>query len=427
MLLGRGAEAATLRPRSPRARADQLPQGGSARGAGPQVSSSQGSASSQGQWSPGTDNTSNTRIRAFKRTDPAALLPVPPPPKPSGDRPARRARILVIGASVLAFLLIAGLAVVLIQQKRTANAAGDSGPLPSEVVQHYLNSIAAGDADKALRDLAEKPAKTDLMTDDVLAASAKAAPITDIKVTWTERTARSVKTSYTIGEKKVEANYPVVANGNGFRINGGYLAMDLSSLPAGLSYRMNGAALGRGEVALFPGSYTLSTSNPYLSLGKGATFIVKSPTESATPTPEPTISESGVKSVRALVSAEVSRCLKSDKLKAGCGLTVGGDGPNGSKADDGTISRSLSGSGSKQLAGLDVWIEPGKPSQARTVGLNIPVDTTATCVREKKIKKKSGKKKTKTIKKDCTLSGAGTSLADVTVDLSKSKPVLDWN
>ncbi|HEY9294485.1 MAG TPA: hypothetical protein VIP98_24650 [Microlunatus sp.] len=334
---------------------------------------------------------------------------------------------MIIAASVVALLLIAGLATVLVQQKQSADAAASAGPLPSEVVQNYLDAIASGDADTAIGNLAQQPDTTAAMTADVLAASNKTAPITDIEVARTERTARSVKTSYNIGDTTVQTSYQVVPNDGGFRITAGYLIMDVSSLPGGLSYRLNGAELGGDRIALFPGTYTLTTPGDYLSLGQGATFTVKSPTESSTPVVEPAITEAGLKAIREQVSDAVSGCLKSTRLHAGCGLTVGKDGPNGTRAADGTISRTLPGSGRKQLAGLDVWPQPGKPSVARTIGLNTTVDTSAICVREKKVKKKGNKPKTRKIKQGCTLTGTGTSLADVAVDLSKSTPVISWN
>ena len=92
----------------------------------------------------------------------------------------------------------------------SATSAPPPAPaLASDAVAGYLNAVAAGDADAALRRRAPVPAGK-FMTDQVLAASAKRAPITQISVPDVEDPAAStVSASYRVGKTPVTVDYGV--------------------------------------------------------------------------------------------------------------------------------------------------------------------------------------------------------------------------
>src|SRR5699024_5527404 len=99
-------------------------------------------------------------------------------------------------------------------------------------VTGYLQALAAGDASKALGYLADRPASTSLMSDEVLAASAKSAPITGISVPAVKPEAQIVRASYRLGDRSVHSTFIAHRVGGRYLIENGFLTIDLSTLPS---------------------------------------------------------------------------------------------------------------------------------------------------------------------------------------------------
>jgi hypothetical protein len=112
--------------------------------------------------------------------------------------------------------------------------------------------------------------------------------------------------------------------------------------------------------------------------------------------------------------------LASKKLKAGCGLTLTGNGPGSFTVKDGSIKRSLSKEASRQLDRLELITDDADPTLIRTTGISGNIRTEATCERDK-----SGKRKGKKTK-DCILRGAGTSLDSPQVRVSGDELKVEW-
>lgn len=283
--------------------------------------------------------------------------PQPPggPGRPPGEPSGNRKLFFIIGAAVLALILLGVGAVALLsggdddvatdpvdpqstiaapppasgsaQPSASASAPPGSVPPPpksgkaSEAVTAYLQALAAGQAGTALSLAQEQPTDKTFLTDAVLAESLKRAPITDIKVTEpANEYDYRVAATYKLGSQQVNETFSVQKEGEVFLLYQVAQDVDLQTVRSRtLPLSINGIKVAKDKVALFPGSYVLSSGNKYVGYGDGA-LLIKSPQDyPSTSDLRPTLTDAGVDAFTKSAEAAMDKCLKQRDLSPkGC-------------------------------------------------------------------------------------------------------------
>jgi hypothetical protein len=223
---------------------------------------------------------------------PPSVQPGPPPGTPP---PRRQNRLLIMAAVVIAALVLTGVGVgIAVTSGRTGSGsptqaptrgasnpasqdptAAPAGALASNAVRGYLEAIAAGNATAALAYSAQPPPQSNLLTDAVLAESKRRAPITAIDVPAVDdQTASTVTANYKIGSTSVSHTYQVQ------RIATDQWKLISVTAPVEIDYhaapgmKINGAKINSSLLELFPGSYAITGSSKYVTVGS-VKFVVK--------------------------------------------------------------------------------------------------------------------------------------------------------
>lgn len=170
------------------------------------------------------------------------------------------AAVVVIGAIILGVVLTRG-----------AGGAGGAKNA-SDAVQGYFDAIIANDATKALSYAKIEPTDKTFLTNEVLVASSKAAPITNVKVAQvTDKYAYQVPVSYTIGDQNVNVEVDVEKVGNDWKLDDVATPIDLNRM--GVKPLINGVKATSDKVFLFVGTYSFSTGNKYVDFADGKNTV----------------------------------------------------------------------------------------------------------------------------------------------------------
>ena len=89
---------------------------------------------------------------------------------------------------------------------------------------------------------------------------------------------------------------------------------------------VNGVRAKTTKLRLFPGTYQFTTGSPNISWGDSGLLVIQSPSDypSGVTDLRPKLSAAGEKAFVAAVTANVNKCLKSNKVKnPGCPNNVG--------------------------------------------------------------------------------------------------------
>jgi len=243
---------------------------------------------------------------------------------------------IIIGAVVLALVVAAiGIGVAVSRGGDDPVAGGGTGgggtssappaeaKKASDAVQGYLEAIAAGDAQAALAFASTAPTDTTFLTNEVLAASNKTAPIRAINVPEVDdEYAYRVAASFTMGKQAINTDFSVEKDGDVWKLRDVAADLDLQSRRSKtLPMLINGVNVETDKVLLFPGSYTFTTGNKYVDYGKSNTLVLKSPTEypDGLSDIQATLTSAGDTAVTNAVEDSVKKCMKSKDLKnPGC-------------------------------------------------------------------------------------------------------------
>lgn len=226
---------------------------------------------------------------------------------PGRRTPAWR-RPIVIAASLVALVLVAIGGFAVAQQ----NSIETRDRSIRETATNYLTAIADGQADAALALVSHPPASRELLTDDVLKASAAAAPLTEIAVTGFEAgpDSATVAVTYKLGAEPVTTHLTLEGDGHAsWKVAGGLSELMVTNT-AGL--KVNGAQITRTVNPVFPGTYTASPSIDQIALDGAPTVTIPAPaTTSATIEVTPKLSEAGLTQSREAAKAKYDGCLAS--------------------------------------------------------------------------------------------------------------------
>jgi hypothetical protein len=217
-----------------------------------------------------------------------------------------------VGVGVAALVLVVGGVVWL--RLNTAEAA----------VGGFLAALARGDATAALSYAANTPDDTSLLTDVVLAESIKMAPITDIEVA--ENAAHDVVAKYHLGGAPVTATYDTVKVGAVWKLS--YVTTRLGAWPgssafygnSGFALQINGAAVAREAITVFPGSYRVTSPDDRFEVLDNE-FTVGGPEDTAVKTSSMALTDKGVADLLAAAKASLATCLEQKTVHpTGCEL-----------------------------------------------------------------------------------------------------------
>ncbi len=293
------------------------------------------------------------------------------PPVDGSARPKKKRTWLWVTLVVVALLLVgAGIGGYFLLRD-------DGKAAISEAAQQYYQAIADGDAAAALDRLASEPSSTALLTDDVLAASTKAAPISDIATVVESSTAdeAQVTVEYQMGGQGVEQTLTVQKIDGDWKVGQGTATVDLTAAGTGsLPLQLNGSPVDEpSQAVLFPGSYTLTTTAPYVVLGDN-TFEVTDIDVVEAAAVTATLTDDGVAAFQAAVRGSVDACVAATTIAMDCAwLPMASTLDNGTELVDGTIQRTLTPAAQTWLDELSPTLDTDDPALA-----SVPQPDTAT-------------------------------------------------
>ncbi len=143
-----------------------------------------------------------------------------PVPGSAMAAPKNRKPLIITAIVTVAVLVVAGGFVgVLLSMRGDKN--GDPNNEAADVARAYLEALADGDAEAALKLSATQPASTELLTDEILKKQREKMPITDIEVKGaaaaepnSDKRTTMVQVAAKFGGQRVEAKLPmIVADG----------------------------------------------------------------------------------------------------------------------------------------------------------------------------------------------------------------------
>jgi hypothetical protein len=252
------------------------------------------------------------------------------PGTPGGPAPRRQNRLLIMAAVVIAALVLTGVGVgIAVTSGRTGSGTKTQAPtgaasnpasqdptaapgtsLASAAVRGYLEAIATGNATAALAYSAQPPLQSNLLTDAVLAESKRRAPITAIDVPAVDdQTASTVTASYMIGTTSVSHTYRVqrVATDQ-WKLTSVTAPVEIDYQPAP-GMKINGAKISSSLLELFPGSYAITGSSKYVTVGS-IKFVVKGATTDLDRHRTPaSLTKAGKKLATSAAKKDLNRCL----------------------------------------------------------------------------------------------------------------------
>lgn len=204
-----------------------------------------------------------------------------------------------------------------------------TGQVPTSadaVVNAYLSAISRGDATKARTYLSAPQKDTLLLTDTVLRRSIERSPL---KVLVVGRSASSldgterVAATYTIGNQEVTTSFTTGFSDGQWWISDDPGRIGLGSIRAtGIPLYINGVEISSNVDSLpaFPGSYELSTANPYIAFAAPSTIVVRSPDEAPViGAVRLQLTEAGRQQAYAATRSAVTACLARHELQpVGC-------------------------------------------------------------------------------------------------------------
>lgn len=275
------------------------------------------------------------------------------PQPPAGSAPKQpsifsdpKKRTLLIGGGVIGILVIGLIAILAVQPGSKQNsptvevptapgsldpnstAAAPAAADGAAAVQAYLEALAASDAAGALAQLSAPPADQSLLTNEVLAVSNEAAPISNITTLPGNKTAteQTVQATFQIGTESVTTTFDTAQGNGGWRLTEGVydLPFNVNQVPD-VDLTINGAAVtGLGQV-VFPGHYVIGSKNKFIKLS--STAIVDG--NNATPKSiKLAVSSTGVRAVRKAAQSHLKACLKKKALKpSNCAMGAYMSGP----------------------------------------------------------------------------------------------------
>lgn len=269
----------------------------------------------------------------------------------------------IIGGAVALVLIVAAVIVVPMLLRGPAQTA-------SGVVEEYLTAVSEGDAATALT-YVEPSADESLLTDEALAASLELAPITDIVVEESDDIgdygSTVVSASFTIGGETVEREFEVYKYSDDWQLYDGLVTATMGSFE-GLGLTVNGIEPGDASVSLFPGTYQLALAYEEFAIDADTdtfTIATDEDTEEFWEL-QPVLTDDGAATFRSLVRAAVEECVAMKSLTTPCGMDITDIDLQGYTAVDGSVTRTITAEGQKDLDEMEASVDYSSPTLVST-------------------------------------------------------------
>ncbi|MCL2669008.1 MAG: hypothetical protein FWF02_15105 [Micrococcales bacterium] len=248
----------------------------------------------------------------------------------------------------------------------------------------YLRAVADGRADDAVAYLRTPPADRTFLTDEVLARSGELGPLTSIVVTSGEpgahRGSASVTARFRIGSEATTATF-TATQVDGYWFVDAALQVVVhaanSTTPAcdlGAQIRVNGVPLLVETIAVFPGTYQLTSDHPFVGLDDQFTVVEPSATDWSTTEPVQVgvalnLTDEAARTIGEAASAQLARCLAQTTFDTECNFLVRGYPRPDRVSDPTTISWSLDGT-SAHLPPPGMTLQPVDVGGGYVIGLS---------------------------------------------------------
>lgn len=253
------------------------------------------------------------------------------PPKPRRN-PTKI--LLIVGAAVLALVLV-GIGILLFRNHQ-AEVAAEQARIAEEqrkaeetrqvaaaglTAQGFMDALGQGDAEKALAFAATAPeGDNTLLSRDVLAEANKRAAVSGVTVDETVLTEEipgvwntgTATVTYSIGDQPQTIDLPLRKVGDEWKL-------DQVSAPVKLGLNgpdrmVNGVTVRPGAYNMFPGSYSVTSTNPLIGLDR-TEFVLNAPTATDTDwEPEPVLSDEGRNRSIEAGKRIIDDCMKAKEL-----------------------------------------------------------------------------------------------------------------
>jgi hypothetical protein len=243
-------------------------------------------------------------------------------PVQPGTPALRRPRRLWIAAAVLAISALVGGIAWAVRPQPAPDAV--AAATPQQAVTGFLQALAAGDAERALRYAATVPTDTSLLTREVLDVSHEEAPLAIVNVPEVPGGGPvQVPAAVTFGDQPATITFSVNSTEQGWRLGQVTSTIDPGTLPSALGATLNGATLTNpSHLEVFPGVYTFGEKVPEITL-KGARVVVAAVGEDVRAGLQPTLTDTGVKTANRIAANAVAACMKQrDPAPKGCPNSV---------------------------------------------------------------------------------------------------------
>ena len=259
-----------------------------------------------------------------------ALAPAPwRPGVPDGRPPRRSLKPLIIS------LVVAGVVAAVVAAVIVVNLPQSVHGTAGAAVKGYLQALARGDAKKALSYSTDKPASTELLTDDILKRQIDKWPITEIQI-LDDSSAHGgisfaqVHVSAKFGDQTSDVTMSVTLKGRDWKLDHAAIKIDTENAGANINQSLRTVTVfgkpANGTLYVFPGWVDTGSSNPNLSVTAkpmlldhlatygGAAFGTEVQVE---------LSDDGNNAIPAAVSNALAQCQKSSSLHPpGCPVEV---------------------------------------------------------------------------------------------------------
>ncbi|MFW6600274.1 hypothetical protein ACQBAU_09685 [Propionibacteriaceae bacterium Y2011] len=251
-----------------------------------------------------------------------------PPQQPPKKKSPVGKIVLFAGIGVLVIALVVGGVLFYNEQQRikAEEAAAEAARIENErqittageTVTGFLESLKAGDLNAALAFAAEKP-EGPLLTEEVFAAAAKAAPVGDItaepaQVTQDPNgayTTATVKASYTVDGKTVEKDWELTKSGEDWKL--ATITAPVTFGSTNLKVLVNGTEITTDKAEALPGKYTVTTDSEYMAFKSGS-FTVVEPGAAVSWLADAAPTEKATTEGVAAVKESLNNCLKQKSL-----------------------------------------------------------------------------------------------------------------
>lgn len=238
------------------------------------------------------------------------------------SRRSKRRRLLVGGIVVAVVALLAGAGAIAFTTRT---------PDPAKVATSFFAAVASGDASTVASLLADPPSDPSLITDTVLQKSNELAPIENVAAVKADATHALV--SFTLGGRPVQLTVEQKYVDKQWLVAGALSKLNLASWAIPL--KVDGTVPASKVPSVLPGTYELTTGNPYVELDPATRVLTVATADGITSTGAATLvlQQSGVDLMMTAARDSLTACLARVELRPdGCPYYMYPDLENGAVA-----------------------------------------------------------------------------------------------